>query len=184
MRLSGWLGHPSDARSQADLQYVYVNGRIVKDKTISHALRMAYDGILHGHQYSAYLLFLEVDPDQVDVNVHPTKHEIRFLNQREVHEFVRHHAKETLAQFQTASADLAQAMKSNEPKDILRDQPKHQEQFSLHRTDATENPVVNRAEDTQIEYRKELSTDLLTEFNASRPKTVEYSTRMPVRDPG
>lgn len=183
MRLSGWLGHPSDARSQADLQYVYVNGRIVKDKTISHALRMAYDGILHGHQYSAYLLFLEVDPDQVDVNVHPTKHEIRFLNQREVHEFVRHHAKETLAQFQTASADLAQAMKSNEPKDILRDQPKHQEQFSLHRTDATENPVVNRAEDTQIEYRKELSTDLLTEFNASRPKTVEYSTRMPVRDP-
>lgn len=183
MRLSGWLGHPSDARSQADLQYVYVNGRIVKDKTISHALRMAYDGILHGHQYSAYLLFLEVDPDQVDVNVHPTKHEIRFLNQREVHEFVRHHAKETLAQFQTASADLAQAMKSNEPKDILRDQPKHQEQFSLHRTDATENPLVNRAEDTQIEYRKELSTDLLTEFNASRPKTVEYSTRMPVRDP-
>ena len=57
MRLSGWLGHPSDARPQADLQYVYVNGRIVKDKTISHALRMAYDGILHGHQYSAYLLF-------------------------------------------------------------------------------------------------------------------------------
>ncbi len=101
MRLSGWLGHPSDARAQADLQYVYVNGRIVKDKTISHALRMAYDGILHGHQHAAYLLFLEVDPENVDVNVHPTKHEIRFLNQREVHEFVRHYAKETLAQFQT-----------------------------------------------------------------------------------
>lgn len=60
MRLSGWLGHPSDARAQADLQYVYVNGRIVKDKTISHALRMAYDGILHGHQHAAYLLFLEL----------------------------------------------------------------------------------------------------------------------------
>ncbi len=53
MRLSGWVGHPSDARAQADLQYVYVNGRIVKDKTISHALRMAYDGILHGHQHAA-----------------------------------------------------------------------------------------------------------------------------------
>ena len=85
MRLSGWLGHPSDARGQSDLQYVYVNGRIVKDKTISHALRMAYDGILHGHQHAAYLLFLEVDPENIDVNVHPTKHEIRFLNQREVH---------------------------------------------------------------------------------------------------
>ncbi|KAE9678442.1 DNA mismatch repair protein MutL, partial [Enterobacteriaceae bacterium TzEc077] len=97
MRLSGWLGHPSDARAQADLQYVYVNGRIVKDKTISHALRMAYDGILHGHQHSSYLLFLEVDPENIDVNVHPTKHEIRFLNQHEVHEFVRHYAKKTLA---------------------------------------------------------------------------------------
>ena len=184
MRLSGWLGHPSDARSQSDLQYVYVNGRIVKDKTISHALRMAYDGILHGHQYSAYLLFLEVDPDQVDVNVHPTKHEIRFLNQREVHEFVRHHAKQTLAQFQTASAELAQAMKTSEPKDILHDQPKHQEQFSLHRTEATDHLSLNKAQQvTHIKYQKELSTDLLTEFNASRPKTVEYSTRQAIRDP-
>ncbi len=104
--LSGWLGHPSDARAQADMQYVYVNGRIVKDKTVSHALRMAYDGILHGHQHAAYLLFMEVDPENIDVNVHPTKHEIRFLNQREVHEFVRHYAKSTLAQFQTATAEL------------------------------------------------------------------------------
>ncbi len=79
MRLTGWLGHPSDARSQADVQYVYVNGRIVKDKTVSHALRMAYDGILHGHQHAAYLLFLEVEPENIDVNVHPTKHEIRFF---------------------------------------------------------------------------------------------------------
>ncbi len=105
------VGTSLDARAQADLQYVYVNGRIVKDKTISHALRMAYDGILHGHQHAGYLLFLEVDPENIDVNVHPTKHEIRFLNQREVHEFVRHYAKETLSQFQTATADLSDAMK-------------------------------------------------------------------------
>lgn len=110
MRLAGWLGHPSEARSQADLQYLYVNGRIVKDKTVSHALRMAYEGILHGHQHAAYLLFLDMDPQRVDVNVHPTKHEVRFLAQREIHEFVRHHAKQVLAQFKTAPAELSEAL--------------------------------------------------------------------------
>lgn len=166
MRLSGWLGHPSDARGQADLQYVYVNGRIVKDKTISHALRMAYDGILHGHQHAAYLLFLEVDPENIDVNVHPTKHEIRFLNQREVHEFVRHYAKETLAQFQTASVDLAQAMKvQDEVVHAQAQHPRYQEQFQLHRSVEIQQPVM----------LVESSTELLTDFHASSPQTVQYS---------
>ena len=174
MRLSGWLGHPSDARSQADLQYVYVNGRIVKDKTISHALRMAYEGILHGHQHSAYLLFLEVDPENIDVNVHPTKHEIRFLNQREVHEFVRHYAKETLAQFQTASADLAQAMKIDEDtihQSNSQPQPKYQEQFNLHRAAVEPKPQSNQP--------AEVSTDVLTEFHQSQPQTVQYQSAPP-----
>lgn len=168
MRLSGWLGHPSDARAQADLQYVYVNGRIVKDKTISHALRMAYDGILHGHQHSSYLLFLEVDPENIDVNVHPTKHEIRFLNQREVHEFVRHYAKATLSQFQTATADLAQAMKAGETDNHVQPQPKYQEQFNLHR--AAVETVAEPDQPVQV------STELLTEFNQSRPQAVQYSS--------
>jgi DNA mismatch repair protein MutL len=168
MRLSGWLGHPSDARSQADLQYVYVNGRIVKDKTISHALRMAYDGILHGHQHAAYLLFLEVDPENIDVNVHPTKHEIRFLNQREVHEFVRHFAKDTLAQFQTANADLAQAMKTDaEASPVQAQHPRYQEQFQLHRN------LENSAPNMVVEGPSEL----LTDFSASSPQTVHYSTQ-------
>jgi DNA mismatch repair protein MutL len=169
MRLSGWLGHPSSARAQADMQYVYVNGRIVKDKTISHALRMAYDGILHGHQHSSYLLFLEVDPENIDVNVHPTKHEIRFLNQREVHEFVRHYAKATLSQFQTASADLAQAMKSDDnsaENSNHQPQPKYQEQFNLHRAALEQEPKLNQ--------QLEVSTDLLDEFQKSRPQAVQY----------
>lgn len=132
MRISGWLGHPSEPRSQADLQYIYVNGRVVKDKTISHALKMAYDGILHGHQFASYLLFLEINPEDVDVNVHPTKHEIRLLNGREVHEFVRHHAKQVLAQFQTATADLSQAMKV-EPEMTL-SSLQIQQQFALHQS--------------------------------------------------
>lgn len=170
MRLSGWLGHPSDARAQADLQYVYVNGRIVKDKTISHALRMAYDGILHGHQHSSYLLFLEVDPENIDVNVHPTKHEIRFLNQREVHEFVRHYAKATLSQFQTATADLAQAMKTDGAENNFSApaQPKYQEQFNLHRATVEAAP--------QAAQSAEVSTDLLTDFHQSRPQAVQYNS--------
>lgn len=165
MRLSGWLGHPSDARSQADLQYLYVNGRIVKDKTISHALRMAYDGILHGHQHAAYLLFLEVDPENIDVNVHPTKHEIRFLNQREVHEFVRHYAKATLSQFQTASADLAQAMKVETQASVSQViQPRYQENFQLHRDVASES------------IKHDSPNELLTEFNASSPQAVDYKS--------
>lgn len=183
MRLSGWLGHPSDARPQADLQYVYVNGRIVKDKTISHALRMAYDGILHGHQYSAYLLFLEVDPEQIDVNVHPTKHEIRFLNQREVHEFVRHYAKETLSQFQTAAAELSQAMKPEQLSIERMPQPSYQEQFSLHRAETASTQVPHEADHTHAATTA-VSTELLTEFNASRPNSVDYSRRpQPVSDP-
>lgn len=183
MRLSGWLGHPSDARPQADLQYVYVNGRIVKDKTISHALRMAYDGILHGHQYSAYLLFLEVDPEQIDVNVHPTKHEIRFLNQREVHEFVRHYAKETLSQFQTAAAELSQAMKPEQLSIERMPQPSYQEQFSLHRAETASTQALHEADQTHAATTA-VSTELLTEFNASRPNSVDYSRRpQPVSDP-
>ncbi|PKH28683.1 DNA mismatch repair endonuclease MutL [Acinetobacter radioresistens] len=178
MHLSGWLGHPSDARPQADLQYVYVNGRIVKDKTISHALRMAYDGILHGHQHAGYLLFLEVDPENVDVNVHPTKHEIRFLNQREVHEFVRHYAKETLSQFQTATADLAQAMKAESvihtTTGSFNPQPRHQEQFQLHRPTQPEASALGIPTP-----QTEVSTELLTKFKASAPRTVQYAPQRP-----
>ncbi|WP_445115885.1 DNA mismatch repair endonuclease MutL [Acinetobacter sp. WZC-1] len=176
MRLSGWLGHPSDARAQADLQYVYVNGRIVKDKTISHALRMAYDGILHGHQHAGYLLFLEVDPENIDVNVHPTKHEIRFLNQREVHEFVRHYAKETLSQFQTAGAELAQAMKQEtSDSDWRQPQPRYQEQFPLHR-DAPVNAAVSPADQQQANQLDHHAAEPahLTDFSSNTPQVVAW----------
>lgn len=150
MQLAGWLGHPSEARPQADMQYLYINGRVVKDKTISHALRMAYDGILHGHQHPAYLLFLDMDPTRVDVNVHPTKHEVRFLAQREIHEFVRHHAKQTLSQFQTAPAELADALNPDQREQIY--QPLSQPALTLHQVNEPVSPPAEPRDSGYASY--------------------------------
>ncbi|KDM90287.1 DNA mismatch repair endonuclease MutL [Photobacterium galatheae] len=88
LRLSGWICTPQGARAQNDLQYCYVNGRMMKDKLINHAIRQAFEGALAPEQYAAYVLFIEVDPHQVDVNVHPAKHEVRFHHARLVHDFI------------------------------------------------------------------------------------------------
>jgi DNA mismatch repair protein MutL len=88
LRLHGWMGLPTFSRSQADLQYFYVNGRVIRDKVVSHAVRQAYADVLYHGRHPAYVLFFEVDPALVDVNVHPTKHEVRFREQRMVHDFL------------------------------------------------------------------------------------------------
>lgn len=88
LRLWGWVGLPTFSRSQADLQYFYVNGRMVRDKLVAHAVRQAYRDVLFNGRHPTFLLFLEIDPGVVDVNVHPTKHEVRFRDSRMVHDFL------------------------------------------------------------------------------------------------
>jgi len=97
VRVTGRAGIPDAARSRADQQFAYVNGRYVRDKVLTHAARSAYEDVLHGQRQPVYALYLEIDPTRVDVNVHPTKIEVRFRDSREVHQAVRRAVESALA---------------------------------------------------------------------------------------
>lgn len=96
VKLWGWIALPTFSRAQADLQYFYVNGRMVRDKLVTHATRLAYQDVMYGNRHPAFVLFLEIPPTQVDVNVHPTKHEVRFRESRLVHDFIFRSLKDAL----------------------------------------------------------------------------------------
>jgi DNA mismatch repair protein MutL len=109
LRITGRAGIPDAARSRADWQFAYVNGRYVRDKVITHAARSAYEDLLHGQRQPVYALYVEIDPARVDVNVHPTKIEVRFRDSREVHQAVRRAVEAALSAPRSAQAGSAQA---------------------------------------------------------------------------
>jgi DNA mismatch repair protein MutL len=105
LRVWGRVGLPETARARGDRQFAYVNGRYVKDKVINHAVRSAYEDVLHGQRQPVYVLYVDMNPAGVDVNVHPTKIEVRFRDGRDIHQAVRHAIEQVLAQPRSVGSD-------------------------------------------------------------------------------
>ena len=107
LSLSGWVAEPTFSRSQPDLQYFFLNARSIKDKVVAHAVKQAYSDVMYHGRHPAYVLFLDMDPSHVDVNVHPTKHEVRFRDSRAVHSFVYRTVHEAIANMGPGTESIA-----------------------------------------------------------------------------
>ncbi|MFS1935671.1 DNA mismatch repair endonuclease MutL [Vibrio splendidus] len=129
LKLHGWITTPEGARQQSDLQYCYVNGRMMRDKLINHAIRQSYETSLRPDQFATYVLFIELDPHQVDVNVHPAKHEVRFHQARLVHDFI----------YQALSDGLAQSKQIDAAP--IKQSAFHQSEVTHHQQDSTNSDV-------------------------------------------
>ena len=161
LRLKGWACRATFNRAQADCQYVFVNGRIVRDKLLSHALRQAYRDVLFHGRHSCYLLYLELDPAQVDVNVHPTKHEVRFRDSRLIYDFLRRSVLRVLA--------------DDRPDQVL-------EQDRSSRETSTDQQFVASHYQTDIRFREH--TDTSNGFDMLSRVTKPSQSIAPTEDSG
>ncbi|KAB2823794.1 DNA mismatch repair endonuclease MutL [Aliivibrio finisterrensis] len=150
LKFHGWISSPEGARAQGDIQYCYVNGRMMKDKLINHAIRQGYESSLLANQYAAYILFIEINPHDVDVNVHPAKHEVRFHQARLVHDFIYQAIYGALQQ-SISSPELSYNEEENEECSTFHEKEPHfppmkeyvrqPQQASMDRTEQLKNAV-------------------------------------------
>ncbi len=153
LHLRGWVSLPTFSRSQADLQYFYVNGRIIRDKLVTHAVKQAYRDVLFHGRHPAYVLYLELAPTAVDVNVHPTKHELRFRDGRLVHDFLFSSLHKALAKL-TPSDQFADSAQNTENGTGLQseDMPSGSSVVSYTRGNFSEQNSLSLAENSRQGY--------------------------------
>jgi DNA mismatch repair protein MutL len=133
MSLTGWITLPQYSRSQPDMQYFYVNGRVIRDKLINHALRQAYQDVMYNNRHPGYVLYLNLPPELVDVNVHPTKHEVRFRDSRLMHDFIYKSVRDGLQQI--TPVDVIEKVTTQSDSTVFYPPPvQHQPQLALKET--------------------------------------------------
>lgn len=180
--LSGWLADPAFSRAQADMQYFYVNRRMVRDKVISHAVKQAYSDLIYHQRFPAFVLFLDMDAEAVDVNVHPGKQEVRFRDSQSVHGFIRHSIKQLLAAIKPEDSlpftDTAAQDNSGQVTDALsgRDHNNEAHKHSGSSLGFT-RPPVQRPMPLQVRDQLQGLQKLGADSNTSAPKPISpYAT--------
>lgn len=161
LRLWGWVGLPTYSRAQADQQFFYINGRMIRDKIVSHAVRQAYKDVLYGGRHPVFILYLELDPAEVDVNVHPTKHEVRFRDNRRVHGFI----------YSMLNRALADVRPENQLEAIVK-----AEELETDRSDAGSAVVVQQLETSPVVQRP-----MALQMSGSSAKLSSPSSQYKVR---
>lgn len=176
-RLSGWIALPTFNRSQSDMQYFFVNQRMIRDKLINHAVRQAYQDVMFHGRHPAYVLALEMDPRQLDVNVHPQKHEVRFRNSRQVHDFIYRSLKQALADIQPEQQIESPAYAFNDSVQISKPMPSHQTGMGLNQFGSNQFTSFSRAapdiREQTVAYTSLIQTSVKT------PQDIESNAQIP-----
>ena len=171
LRISGWVGLPHHNRRQMDQQYFYVNGRAIRDKLVGHAIRQAYSDVMFHGRHAVYVLYLELPADNVDVNVHPTKHEVRFRDARRVHDFIFSGLNRALRGLRpgqnTGTSELAQGRGAFLAQQNAEESLAHQRRLNLPSRAASSSPAGGLA---QLSHAQEQQ-----DANGSKPEAEEHA---------